>query len=312
MELNTIFLNRYDRLRSGWRFAIFLTAFIFFSLFTGGITAAFLQQFPMEHAGGSAVFLAVNGVLSLTAALIVGWLCGKYLEDLPFRALGAAFTPGWLRNLCLGLVIGAAAISLAILIAVMFGGLWFRFNTEQSTSAIVTTVVGSLIVFIPAAAFEEALFRGYILQTFARARLAWFAIGLTAVFFGLVHLGNREAGIISSINTAIAGIWFGVAYLKTRDLWFPFGLHLVWNWMLGSIFGIEVSGLTDLASAPLLKEIDHGPVWLTGEAYGIEGGIAATIALVASTMAIYFLPDLKPSEEMLAMTSSEIPRQSVS
>jgi membrane protease YdiL (CAAX protease family) len=256
--------------------------------------------------------MAVSGALSLIAALAVGWICSRFLENLPFRSLGAAFTPGWMRNLLIGLLVGAASVSLAILIAVLFGGLSFQLNSEHTASAIAATVFGSLLVFIPAAAFEEALFRGYVLQTFTRAGLAWLAIGLTAIFFGMVHLGNPGSGVISSVNTALAGIWFGVAYLKSRDLWLPFGLHLTWNWMQGSIFGIEVSGLTDLAFAPLLREIDRGPAWLTGESYGIEGGIAATIALIVSTAVIYFLPIVRPSDEMLAMTSAENPTRSVS
>jgi len=75
-------------------------------------------------------------------------------------------------------------------------------------------------------------------------------------------------------------------------------LHLMWNWMQGAIFGIEVSGLTAIVHSPLLKESDHGPAWLTGENYGIEASVACTIALIVSTIAIYYLPFLKPSEEM--------------
>ena len=126
---------------------------------------------------------------------------------------------------------------------------------------------------------------------------------LTSLPFGIIHFANPNAGKISTVNTILAGVWFGVAYLKTRDLWFVWGMHLVWNWMQGSVFGIEVSGLTEITTAPLLKEIDKGPTWLTGESYGIEGGIACTIAIVASTAIIYFLPELRPSEEMLALTS---------
>jgi len=94
------------------------------------------------------------------------------------------------------------------------------------------------------------------------------------------------------------GVWFGIAYLKTRDLWFVWGLHLMWNWMQGAFFGIEVSGITDLVSVPLLKEIDSGPTWLTGSTYGVEGGIVTTIAIVVSMVVIYFLPWVKVSEEI--------------
>ena len=66
----------------------------------------------------------------------------------------------------------------------------------------------------------------------------------------------------------------------------------MWNWMQGSFFGIEVSGLTDITKNPLLREIDTGPTWLTGTTYGIEGGIVCTIALIVSILVIQFLPIL--------------------
>jgi hypothetical protein len=159
----------------------------------------------------------------------------------------------------------------------------------------------SLLIFGAAAAFEEALFRGYILQTFARSGLAWFAILLTSAFFGAVHLNNPNADYLAAANTTLAGVWFGVAYLKTRDLWFVWGLHLFWNWMQGSVFGIEVSGLTEIVQSSLLKEMDHGPAWLTGENYGIEASVACTIALIVSTFAVHFMPFLNPTEEMIEL-----------
>ena len=274
------------------------------------LAKSLLGELSLDFSQGTFLFIFVNRFLFFLTAVFIGWLCGKYLENLPFRALGCWFTKNWLKDLILGLLLGAAAVSFAVLIAVLFGGLSFNLNQDHGSSAIWLTLAVSLAFFIPAAAFEEALFRGYILQTFARAKLAWLAIGLTSLFFAIVHVGNPNASFLSIMNTALAGIWFGVAYLKTRTLWFVFGLHLAWNWIQGAIFGIEVSGYTSLTTAPLLQEVDSGPVWLTGASYGIEGGIVCTIAIVAITLLIWFMPSLKPTEEMLALTDKEIPIQS--
>ncbi len=298
MDINSIFFNQFNRLRSGWRFAIFLAAFIFFATLLGILVNEFIAATVYDP---MPVFLAVNAVVSL----VLGWLCGKFLDGVPFRTLGAWLTEYWARHLGLGLLIGALTVGFAVLLAIVFGGLSFRGNPNAARSEILTTFLLSFLIFAVAAAFEESLFRGYMLQTFSRAGIAWLAIALTSIFFGVVHLGNPNAGAISSFNTALAGVWFGIAYLKTRDLWFVWGMHLMWNWVQGAIFGIEVSGLTDITAAPLLLETDRGPVWLTGENYGIEGGIVTTAAILLSTAAIHFLPILKPSEEMLALTSTE-------
>ena len=290
MQGPNILFGEDGKLRSGWRLAIFVVAFLVFGLLFGAaamLLATFVFGPPVP---GSAVFLTINGVVSAVIALVVGWLCGKYLENLPFEALGASLKNRWLVNLLLGLIGGAITFAIGAGVGVIFGGLSFSFNSDAPSNAIVSTLLTSFLVFAAAAAFEEALFRGYILQTFVRSGLAWPAIIVISVAFGAVHLGNPNADWISSVNTALAGIWFGVAYLKTRDLWFPTGLHLAWNWTQGSIFGVEVSGLTDIVKQPLLRETDVGPTWLTGGDYGIEGGIATTVALILATVAIYFLP----------------------
>lgn len=305
MNPQNIFFNDFGRLRSGWRFAIFLLLFIFVGMISGAIAQIVFGKLEIDFRRGTLLFISVNAFLSFAAAIFVGWLCGKYLENLPFRALGAWFTKNWLKDLFLGLLFGAAALSFAVLIAVVFGGLNFNFNQAHGRSAIWLTLGVSLAVFIPAAAFEEVFFRGYILQTFARAKLAWLAIAMTSLFFASAHLDNPNASFLSTLNTALAGVWFGAAYLKTRTLWFVFGLHLIWNWMQGAVFGIEVSGITAFTTAPLLREIDTGPAWLTGASYGIEGGIACTVAIIAMTLLIWFTPILKPTEEMLALTDKE-------
>ena len=260
MNIRSIFFDSNRRLRSGWRFLIFCVLFLVTALIFSTAGIALLQTITTDREGLAVFF--VNGLFLLIPALVVGWICGKYLEGLPFRALGASFTEGWFRHLLLGILFGAGTLLAAVGLAFASGGLEFTPN-YFNTPALARSLAMSLAVFASGAAWEEALFRGYPLQTFARSGLAPVAIGLTAVFFGAIHSGNPSASTISTINTILAGIWFGISYLKTRDLWFVWGMHVMWNWMQGAFFGIEVSGMTTLAPEPLLREIDNGPTWLT-------------------------------------------------
>ena len=303
--MNDLFINENGQLRSGWRFVFFCSAFIVLTVLVTATVIGILQKSPIGFDADSLINQVLGHCVGLVIAIFLGWLCGKIFEDLPFRALGAWFTKFWFKDLILGCLLGLASITFAVLVAMAFGGLRFEFNAAAGMSAIYLTLAISFIIYFFGAAFEEVLFRGYIFQTLVRAKLAWLAILLTSAFFASVHLGNPNAGTFSTINTALAGIWLGVAYLKTRTLWLVFGIHLSWNWFLGSIYGIEVSGLTDLSPAPLFLEIDSGPSWITGGDYGIEGGISCTIALIISTIAIWYLPILKPTEEMLELTSGE-------
>ena len=305
MRSKTAFVNEFGRIRSGWRVLIFLIPVVICTVAASATLTGILFNLGIDTTAHKALVLSLSAVGSLVPAILFGWVCGKLLEGLPFRALGGWFTPGWLKHLLLGAAVGAITIGAASLFAGALGGLSFTFDTANTSKAVGESLVVSLAIFALAAAFEEALFRGYVLQTLNRAGLGWLAIGLTSAFFGLGHLANPAANLISTTNTVLAGIWFGLAYLKTRDLWFPFGIHLMWNWMQGSILGIEVSGLTEISTAPLFNEIDRGPAWLTGEHYGIEASIACTIAILISIVTIYFLPGVGPDKELLAMTSSE-------
>lgn len=300
MDNKSLFFDETERLRSGWRFVIFCLGFVLVIFIAGATVGLVLAAFS----AGETTFLITNAITALIAALLVGWLCGKFLEGLPFRALGASFTKFWLRNLIVGSIVGALTLTLAVLIAFAGGGLQFSSNIIDNVSLLKGLTI-SFAIFATGAAWEEALFRGYLLQTLSRSGLAWLGIGLTSIFFGVIHTQNPNADLISTLNTMLAGVWFCVAYLKTRDLWFVWGMHLMWNWMQGSFFGIEVSGLTALSPVTFLKEIDAGPAWLTGESYGVEAGIVTTIALAVSTIAIWYMPFLKPSEEMLTLTSGQ-------
>jgi len=289
MKLYSVFFGDDSRLRSGFRAAVFL--------FVYGTIGTLLAV--IGYVAGSAVGIdwkddkvaqvVLSSVAYLIPAIIVGWLCGKFLESLPFRAIGVSVTPCGIRDLITGLAIGAAAMGISVGASMISGGLSFTSDDVDGT-AIARSLVVSFVIYALAAAFEEAVFRGYLLQTFTRSGLTWFAITATSAFFGMVHLGNRSATLFSTANTILAGILFGIAYLKTRNLWLPFGIHLMWNWMQGSIFGIEVSGMTFLSPFPLLKEIDRGPSWLTGESYGIEGSAACTVGLLLAMAIMYFLP----------------------
>jgi len=305
MKAAEIFINEYGRVRSGWRFAVFLIALLALLSIIGGIIGAVIFYLPIGFSQNSLLAFAATDIVLLMAAVSIGWLCGRFLEGLPFRALGCWFTRNWLKDLVLGLFLGGVSIGFAALITVIFGATTFQFNYAAGQSAILLTLAVSLAIFIIGAAAEEALFRGYILQTFSRAKLILFGIVLTSLLFALTHTNNPSANYLSFVNTALAGLWFGVAYIKTRTLWFAFGLHLAWNWILGAVLGISVSGINEITTAPLLLPTNTGSNFITGGDYGIEGGIACTVALVFSTALIWFLPILKPTEEMLLLTGRE-------
>ena len=307
--MRKILFNDFGRLRSGWRVLIFSGAFIAALLLLVTVLRviylAFLEfgpQFPPS----SFVLQMIYRVSLLLAALGAGYLCARLIEKLPWRSLGLTLHEGWFRDLLIGSVIGFVSLALAVGIAAAGKGLRFEIN-DVSALSLARSMLGSAVMFIVAALAEEAIFRGYPLQTLMRPQLVALGVVLTSLAFAFAHLGNPNVlPIGTATNTLLAGIWFAVAYVRTRSLWLPLGLHWAWNWALGAFFGIPVSGAT-LVSSPLLKATDVGPEWLTGGDYGIEGGVAATVALAVSTIVIWRAPGLNAIPELKKLTSEENP-----
>ena len=315
MDLKQVFINSAGRLRSGWRLLIFVLILVILSIFFGAVTRkAFGLLVHFTPSSGVARYLEnfMFRMIFLLVALLAGFICTRFLEGLPWRALGLWFHARWVRDFLFGSVIGGVSLALATAIATAAGGLSFTISPRAALVQVLQTLVFSALLFILAALAEEALFRGYPLQTLTRANLAWLAVFLTSVPFAAIHLKNPNvAAGFTFINTALAGVWLAVAYLRTRSLWFPLGVHWAWNWALGSLFGLPVSGITDLAPHPLLRGTDLGPAWLTGGSYGIEGGLACTITLIISTVFILRTRLVTATPEMKALTSQENPVQLV-
>ena len=131
-----------------------------------------------------------------------------------------------------------------------------------------------LAVYIPAAVHEELLFRGYPFQKLHRWRRG-VAIVFVALVFAALHMGNVAVSWLGLTNIFLGGILLGLAYERYGRLWFPIGLHLAWNVMSGPILGHEVSGYDSMAT--VLVERGHGPGWLTGGEFGIEGSVWMTV-----------------------------------
>jgi membrane protease YdiL (CAAX protease family) len=83
--------------------------------------------------------------------------------------------------------------------------------------------------------------------------------------------------ILSFIGLVAAGLFLAYAYVITRQLWLPIGLHIGWNFFEGNVFGFPVSGLETFKLITLRV---HGPELWTGGAFGPEAGLIVFPALL--------------------------------
>jgi membrane protease YdiL (CAAX protease family) len=236
-------------------------------------------------------------------------------------SLGFALRSGWFGDVLKGCAIGAVIIASIVTLQIVAGGARLSFNpilrredggfNWAGVRIVAAEMVAAIVLLILAAAFEELIFRGYAFQTLLRGAPAIVPILIFSIYFGWAHWNNPNRTLFSAANTALAGIWLSIAYLRTRNLWFPTALHFAWNWTMGVFFGIPISGLQ--IERPLLVSSGGDPVWLTGGSYGSEGGVAATVVLIIAIVVIWRATWLRASPDSQSLESTEgAPRQAAS
>jgi hypothetical protein len=162
----------------------------------------------------------------------------------------------------------------------------------------------SLVFFTVAAFVEETLFRGYAFQTLIQWVTFLPAVVAFSVLFAYAHYFNPNVTMLSLVNVGLAGVWLSVAYMKTRSLWLPFGLHLSWNFSQTSLYAFPTSG-GSLEGQKLWDSVQTGPVWVTGGAFGPEGGVLATVALIVGTWYILKSTYVRAPEGIVTLDSVE-------
>jgi uncharacterized protein len=254
--------------------ALFLIPFA--KLLTRGASAQELAAHPTP------LFALVQGVALLLAFGLATWVVGM-------RALGLdATTLRWrvrlapLRGLAAGLVFGILPAAVAMMLGVFTAGAgWLR--DTGSLADWLAQSSKTVLILAPAALAEEMMFRGLPMVVAARFMGRGRAIVLLSVLFALAHIRNPDVTAAGLGNIALAGIWLSLAFFSPGGMWTAFGAHLGWNATLAAL-AAPVSGLP--FDIPYIDYRMGRPVWLTGGAFGPEGGLLATFALTVTVVLV--------------------------
>jgi membrane protease YdiL (CAAX protease family) len=211
----------------------------------------------------------LEGGVYLAGIVVLTWVFMRCLDRQPLVSLGLQAQGGLLR-LLLGLGLGAGLIGLVFVTMVTAGWLVAEPGRLDLLPFLASALSWAALSFV-----EELTFRGYILQGLARAWIMPIAVAVSSLLFGVVHLIDPNAQLLAVLNISVAGLFFAVAYLVTRSLWLPAGIHIGWNLAEIHLLGFPGSGHTEPS---LLRSTVGGPEWLTGGAFGPEGGILGLAA----------------------------------
>jgi membrane protease YdiL (CAAX protease family) len=199
---------------------------------------------------------------------------GRTWEELRWRGTQQALP--WFAR---GLALGAAAAGGAMVLGLAAAGAAWTITTGSLLDWARSAVLTGGALALPALS-EELIFRGVPLILLAGVLGRWPAVILTAVAFGLSHLGNPDITWLGMVNIALAGVLLGTAFFAPGGLWTAWGAHFGWNLALAGL-GAPVSGLP--LAMPYLAYNPGGPAWVSGGGFGPEGGLLASVTMLAGT-----------------------------
>jgi membrane protease YdiL (CAAX protease family) len=206
--------------------------------------------------------------MQLLPALVAYLILVKLIERRRMRELAWQDVP----------VFGFGGIAMGtVLFSVVVGVLWLL-NVYHVTgiNPHVDWLPEVLVAGVGAGIGEEIITRGVLFRIIEEGLGTWWALAISALFFGAAHIANPGATAWSSAAIAIeAGVLLALLYHVTRSLWACIGLHAAWNIMQGTVYGIPVSGTH---ADGWLISTRTGPDWLSGGMFGAEASVVALLA----------------------------------
>lgn len=266
--------------------------------FLGGMIAYFFTRPTAIH---QLRFNALARPLALILMIIAFGLVARLLDKIPGSLLevqGLGTKGNWLRNAVVGAGLGALLVALGVGCIVAFGVYAPVFAPNYLHFAVI------IWICITAAALEEVATRGYPFQVLSLAIGVWPAAALLSLLFGALHLLNPHHSFLGFANTVLVGMLLAFMVIRTGTLWMAIGFHFAWNFTLGTLFGLPVSGV-DIFLA-LVKARAEGHPLLTGGDYGLEASLTGTIVILLGFAVVHLAaPKNVPSRETpLAVSDS--------
>lgn len=256
-----LFLNREQRLRDAWWVVIFLV------VLTATLLPVLFLSIQMQHELSVWEQAGIIGIATLIVQL---------LRKRPFTEVTGQLNACALKNLGFGIALGF------LLMAAPAAALWIAGFVQFSVATMRAEPIIAAVALMAGVAFaEELLFRGVMFQRLISAVGEWPAQIAIGLLFVLTHLSNPgmdgATKILAGVNIFLASILFGKAFLRSKGLALPMGLHFMANVTQGVVFGFGVSG-NDTASV-LAPQSAIDKAWLSGGAFGLEASAPGLISL---------------------------------
>jgi len=282
-QLKNIFLNSNEnRLRAGWRILIFIVFFILISRILSKVT---LNIF--DHSDKTTWdWWVTRGFVVILASSIVVWIVRKYVDKKTFISLGLRIDSLAIKDFFVGLVISGLMIGTIFVVFLILGFLEIREISWNSNGifAVFEILLWFFGIGLAVGWSEELAFRGYLLQNMKDGMGLFWAVLISCILYGLLHMSNPNSTILSGILIAIFGYLRIFGWLRSGQLWLSMGMHAGWDFFQGPILGFTVSGMN---TESLIKQTISGEDWITGGSFGPEAGIVVIPVIILGLIIMY-------------------------
>ena len=293
--IRSIFRNRFDQWRAGWRMVLYLIA-----VGLVGFALVILMRFLFSDPG-DAPFISwrrsVPWVVGSLALVLGGFAVLRFFDRRPVAALGLGLSRGWLRETLGGLAAGLVATGVLVLILIITGSVSLELSPDPAASLAVLPLM--FFIFLWAGALEELVFRGFLMQALAEGSRPWIAAIVLCIPFTWGHADNPDVTIFGVANIFLAGVILAVLYFQTRRLWLPISFHLSWNLTQSWLWGFDVSGIKIQDQFFLVTQ--KGSDLVTGGEFGLEGSVLSTVLFVLLIGWFLVMKPLRPAAEVAAL-----------
>ena len=263
----------------GWlKSLLFIPLLVFSQIF--GVLVLLLLGYDLTEISSNVMNESVMIVIEysgLFIVIIMIWLFMKFIDKQPLIEIGFQ-TQGRLKEINYGILFGLFIMAFAFVFLSTIGEIVFL-----SYSLDFNQILLSIALFIGVSFFEEIIFRGYMLKNLLESFNPTVALLISSLFFSLIHASNLNVTLLGLCNIFLAGIFLGVSYVFTKNLWFPIALHFSWNFFQ-AMFGFKVSGLDSYSIIEFMIPYNN---MINGGEFGFESSILSIIVLFIGTIIIW-------------------------
>ncbi|MFC1785005.1 lysostaphin resistance A-like protein [Candidatus Neomarinimicrobiota bacterium] len=211
-------------------------------------------------------------VILFTYKIFFKYFDKRIVTELSFKYL--------VKDSIIGLLTGFILISLVTATLYLFG------YYEPHSTGYFSILINAFMLFTIAGILEEIIFRGIIYRITEDSLGTVWALIISSLIFGFLHMANTNFNLLSGFAIALElGLLTGIFFTLTKRLWLPIALHIGWNFSF-IFWGTTVTGATEFPN--FIDSTLVGPELITGGVFGPENSVITILFSLILFLVIFF------------------------